>query len=104
SLNAEQRQTALITNVAPRDIITGADRKAKALEPMGIAGSSLTQPQQELLSRLLREYVFRCRQEITEPVSKAIEQVDSIHFAWAGGLDPGQGHYYRVQGPTFLME
>jgi hypothetical protein len=104
SLNSDQRQIALITNVAPRDIITGADRKAKALEPMGIAGSSLTQRQRELLARLLREYVFRCRPEITEPVSKAIEDVDNIHFAWAGGLEPGQGHYYRIQGPTFLME
>jgi hypothetical protein len=27
-----------------------------------------------------------------------------VHFAWAGGLEPGQGHYYRIQGPTFLLE
>ena len=104
SLNSQQRQIALITNVAPHDIITGADRKAKALVPMGIAGSSLSQPQRELLSCLLCEYVFRCRAEITEPVSRAIEQVDNIHFVWAGGLEPGQGHYYRIQGLTFLME
>ena len=26
-----------------------------------------------------------------------------MHFAWAGGLEPGQGHYYRILGPTFLM-
>ena len=27
-----------------------------------------------------------------------------IYFAWAGGVEPGEGHYYRIQGPTFLME
>ena len=29
---------------------------------------------------------------------------EKIGFVWAGGLEPGQGHYYRVQGPTFLLE
>ena len=37
---------------------------------------------------------------------KAIQDAseEKLHFAWAGGLEPGQGHYYRIQGPTFLME
>ena len=30
--------------------------------------------------------------------------VDQIKFAWMGGTDKGQGHYYRIQGPTFLTE
>mgnify|MGYP003581174027 CR=1 FL=1 len=29
---------------------------------------------------------------------------DKIHFTWAGGLRRGEGHYYRIQGPTFLIE
>ena len=29
---------------------------------------------------------------------------DSVRFAWLGGLEKGEGHYYRVQGPTFLLE
>ena len=37
-----------------------------------------------------------------EAVRKA--GMDKIVFAWAGGPDRGQGHYYRVQGPTFLVE
>jgi len=104
SLSAEQRQIALITNVAPRDIITGADRKAKPLEPLGIAGSHLTEPQRGILTALLREYIFRCRPEIAEPNLNAIQNLGKIHFAWAGGIEPGEGHYYLVQGPTFLLE
>jgi hypothetical protein len=30
--------------------------------------------------------------------------IDKIHFAWLGGPDRGQPHYYRVQGPSFLIE
>ncbi len=29
---------------------------------------------------------------------------DNIYFAWAGGEEPGQGHYYRIQSPSFLVE
>jgi hypothetical protein len=30
--------------------------------------------------------------------------MDSIRFGWAGASQPGQPHYYRVQGKTFLIE
>ena len=30
--------------------------------------------------------------------------LEKIAFAWAGPVEPGQKHYYRVQGPTFLIE
>jgi hypothetical protein len=30
--------------------------------------------------------------------------VDRLVFAWMGGLSKGQGHYYRVHGPSFLIE
>jgi hypothetical protein len=105
-MNPEQSKVAIITTDAPRDIITGADRKTKVLEPLGIAVADLTKSQQELLLNLLKEYVFRYRSEIAEADLKAIQQagLEKIHFAWAGGLEPGQGHYYRIQGPTFLME
>ena len=32
------------------------------------------------------------------------EEMADLHFAWAGGLTPGSGHYYRVQGPDLLVE
>src|SRR5262249_15217333 len=91
---------------APRDIITGNSRKAKALEPVGIAASALTPPQKEMLMKLIKQYVFRYRNEMAEQDLKKITQAgeDKIQFAWAGAIEPGSGHYYRVQGPTFLME
>jgi len=106
SLSAEQRKVAIVNTDAPRDIITGNDRKAHLLEPVGIAADKLTKPQQDLLVNLLKEYVFRYRAEIAEADMKAIQQAgwEKIHFAWAGGLATGEGHYFRIQGPSFLME
>ena len=106
SLDAEQGKIAIIATNAPRDIITSNARKAKSLEPLGISAAKLLPPQKELLMKLLQEYVLRYRNEIAELELKKIRAAgdEKIHFAWAGGLAPGQGHYYRIQGPTFLME
>jgi len=106
SLDAEQQKVAIVATNAPRDIITSNNRKAKALEPQGIAAAKLKPQQKETLMKLLREYVFRYRNEIAEADLKRINDsgAEKIYFAWAGGLEPGQGHYYRIQGPSFLME
>ena len=107
SLDAQQRAVAIVTTNAPRDIITANSRKAKSLEPLGISSSKLTPPQNELLLKLFREFVFRYRNELAEPALQKIQAAansSGIYFAWAGALEPGQGHYYRIQGPTFLIE
>jgi len=106
SLNDEQKKAALYTNTAPREIITGNDRKARALSPMGISAAKLNAAQTGLVWQLIREYVYRYRPEIADHDLKKIEQAGTknLYFAWAGSTEPKQGHYYRVQGPTFLME
>ena len=30
--------------------------------------------------------------------------MDKIRFGWAGETEAGEPHYYRIQGPTFLIE
>ena len=56
--------------------------------------------------KLIREYVERVRPELAKEDLRKIEAagVDKVQFAWAGGLEKGVRHYYRVQGPTFLLE
>ena len=106
SLSDEQKKVALIQTTAPKEIFTEAKRKVQPLENSGISGSKLTSEQSELLVKLIREYVFRIRPDLAKEDLKKIEKagVDKIYFAWAGGVERGEGHYYRVQGPTFLLE
>jgi hypothetical protein len=106
SLNAEQQQTAIFDKVAPKDIITLADRKAKSLEPVGIGYGKLGQKQQTQLKAVVEEYVNRIRTDLAKTDFAKIEKAgwDKVSFAWAGPTEPGKGHYYRVQGPTFLLE
>jgi hypothetical protein len=76
------------------------------LSPAGLAAAKMTAAQRESLMTLVREYVRRARPELADADLAKIEKggVEKIHFAWAGSLEKGEGHYYRVQGPTFLLE
>lgn len=105
-LDDEQRKTAIISADAPKEIITKNDRRAKPLTPDGLAFAQMNREQGEALLKLIKEYIYRYREEIADDDWKKIKAagLDKIFFAWAGGTEKGQPHYYRVQGPTFLLE
>ncbi|MEQ2007547.1 MAG: DUF3500 domain-containing protein [Limisphaerales bacterium] len=106
SLSADQRKTAIFAEKAPADIITGAKVKADRLTPEGIAYAKLNAAQKDLLKRVVAEYANRVRSDVAKTDLAKIDKAgwDKVAFAWAGGLERGDGHYYRVQGPTFLLE
>ena len=106
SLNAEQRTVAVVDEKAPADIITKADRKARRLEPLGLAASEMNKKQFTQLWTLIEEYLRNYRPDLAEEGLKHLEGLDlkMIHFAWAGSLESGKGHYYRIQAPDFLIE
>jgi hypothetical protein len=106
SLSDKQRAQAIFAEKAPRDILTSANRKAERLDPKGVSHGSLNKEQRSLLVKLVSEYVKRNRRELAGADLAKIKGAgwDKVTFAWAGGFEMGQGHYYRVQGPTFIME
>jgi hypothetical protein len=109
SLSDEQKQIALLDVQAPRDVITGQNRRVDqaAFTPaQGIPLDKLNGDQQEILQQLIRSYASKYRREIVDQIDgrKKIYGDNEIHFAWAGGVDKGDGHYYRIQTPTFLFE
>ncbi|MBM3847307.1 MAG: DUF3500 domain-containing protein [Verrucomicrobia bacterium] len=106
SMSAEQQKLAVISNTAPKDIITAADRKVKPLEEAGISWSKLNRTQRGLLRTLVEEYARRVRPELADADLAKIEKQgwNKLRFAWAGGFKKFEGHYYRIQGPTFLIE
>jgi hypothetical protein len=106
ALSEEQRKTAIFTDKAPADILTLNERKAHALEPVGVVYKDLPEDQQLLLRDLIREYASRLRPELANAdIGRIIRAgVETIRFGWAGSTEVGKPHYYRVQGPTFLIE
>lgn len=106
SLSPEQRRQAVIADQAPRDIITGADRVARLQAFEGLAASEMTAEQREGLFRLVAEYVGNMEPEAAREWMTRVREMPSeeIYFAWAGSSELGEGHYYRVHAPTFLIE
>ena len=106
SLDEGQRKKAVVQEEAPKDILSLAARKAKPLQPAGILMPDLNSEQKELLNSIVVLYAERLRPELAgNDLGKILKAgVDKIGFAWAGGLERGMPHYYRIQGPTFLIE
>ena len=106
SLSLEQANKAVIADKAPRDMLTSALPKVEALEKTGIAYGELNKNQQTQLNKLIEEYINRHRAVVAKEDWSKIEKggLDKIRFSWAGSTKPFEPHYYRVQGPTFLLE
>ncbi|HCV27968.1 MAG TPA: DUF3500 domain-containing protein [Dehalococcoidia bacterium] len=106
SLSDDQRKIALQNPVAPPDIISDSNARVMPGDPIGINLSALDDPQRDGFVELIHVYVDRMTDEIAANQWKRIEGdgLDTIKFAWKGGPDVGDGHYYAVQGPRFLIE
>jgi Protein of unknown function (DUF3500) len=93
------------TDRAPADILTAADRKARQLDPVGVPAHEFTGAQREDLMKLITEYADRHRPELQKnQLAEITRDFDHLRFGWAGGTEPGQAYYYRIQGADFLVE
>ena len=106
SLDASQREKAIFKKEAPGDIITMANVKIDPLAPEGIPMSALNANQRALLTKLIDVYTGYMAADIAADRVARLKKAgeDKIVFAWAGPMERGKKHYYRVQGPTFLIE
>lgn len=91
----------------------GLRTKAEDLEavrmtaaPKGVSGGDLNSAQRQLLRRIISVYVERLPDELAQVEIAAYteEALNKLSFLWAGGIDRGVPHYYRVQGPRLLIE
>jgi Protein of unknown function (DUF3500) len=106
SLDAAQQAKAVISTTAPNDIVTRNNLDIKPLEPTGISVTGLQPKQRETLMRIIDAYTSVMAADLAADRMAALKKagLDNITFAWAGEFERGKKHYYRVQGPTFLIE
>lgn len=108
SLNAGQKTKAIISATAFPEIITGASRKAEINSQEGILFSELESVQQQLFTALIGVYMQRYKEPYVSKMMNAIAAAgkDNLRFAWAGAQQhgPGNPHYYRIHGPTIIIE
>lgn len=107
SLDATQ-QAAAVTAEPPKEIRAAGEPQPSQEPATGIAWRQLTSDQQGMLRRLVEAYCGWMTAEVAAERIRLIETTpggwDDVRFAWAGALEPGIGHAYRVEGPTFLID
>jgi hypothetical protein len=105
-LPAERRRTATIRETAFSEILTGNDPKVQKLELEGLAAADMSAEEKAQLRRLIELYLGRMTEASARNARLRLDRAgfEKVRFAWAGGIEPGQPHYYRVHGPTLLIE
>lgn len=106
TLLAAGKTEVIFSEKAPGEILSFEHRKATVLDPVGVLFSELTGTQQSAMLTLISEYTGRYRSEISATDMDKIKAagIEKIRFGWAGSTKIGEAYYYRIQGPTFLME
>jgi len=106
SLDDTQRASAIIDRNAPNDILTSNSRQAAIQADLGLAYARLLPRQQVMLLDLIETHA---RATVPSVAAERLAKLraaglEGIKFAWMGSTERSQGHYYRIQGSTFLIE
>ena len=106
SLSEKQRKQAIVSDKAPRDIYSSDDPRVYPISNYGIAASELNSRQKDGLAAIIDVYLSNMPPPVAKERSEKLmgAGMDHITFTWAGSPDVGEAHYYRIQGPTFLIE
>ena len=105
-LDDDQRRQAVASTTAPADLLTRQDPAVRGFPSRGLARGGMDRRQGDLLEALVRQYLDRSPAAVADPAWTAIGDAGwaGVRFTWSGGLLRGEGHYYAVTGPTFVLE
>ncbi len=106
ALDEQQQKVAIVNPTAYEEILTAASRKAALQgQPSGLTASKMNAKQFDALMALMEEYARNLPDELAEGRMAQINKAGrNTYFAWSGGINRGDPHYYRVQTAYFLIE
>jgi len=106
SLNPAQRGTAVYEPQTYGEIVTGNSEKVDPMKPVGVAATQMDDKQRVQLLKLVEVYARNFEPGLASARLARVREggIEKIHFGWAGSTERGKPHYYRVQGPLFLVE
>jgi len=106
ALTPEQKRQVIFDARAYDEIVTGNAATVLPLPPAGLAAPQMTPAQRAQLEKLIEVYARTFEPALADARMARVRDggIDSVHFGWAGSIAPGGQHYYRIQGPLFLIE
>ncbi|TDB57367.1 DUF3500 domain-containing protein [Arundinibacter roseus] len=111
SFTEDQKKKIVLGAKSPYEIFSLNKRQVEGMDKLeGLAMKDMTPPQQELFKQLLTLYLNRYHITLKNQQMAQLEKagLGNLHFAWIGNttlkMGKNEGHYYRIQGPTLLIE
>ncbi len=106
SLQDNHAEKSVILPEAPEEVFTVPDASLELGSPKGVSGKEMTPSQQFLFQQVVEQVVRTLRGDLADDVRVAIsgDALREVSFAWAGSFERGKGHYYRIHGPSFIIE
>jgi Protein of unknown function (DUF3500) len=106
SLDEPQRREAVFEARTFGEIVTSNADKVDPLKPVGVAAAKLSESQRAQLMKLIETYAANFEPALAAARMARVRDggVENIRFGWAGATERGRPHYYRIQGPRFLIE
>ena len=106
ALDESQRKVALFSGRAPGDVLNGPQKEAEPLEPVGLYAKNMSAEQKKSLRDLVESCLQKTHSEISQPMLSGIQgdRLDGVAFGWAGSMEVGQPHYFRIQSTRFVIE
>jgi hypothetical protein len=104
ALTPEQQKQAILAPTV-MNLVLGPGTDGKMIAPEGVRAAAFTPAQRTMLLGLVREWVDILGSEAATAKMKEVEAgLAETYFAWAGPTTNGQGAYFRIHGPTVLIE
>lgn len=104
ALDASQRSQAVL-NYRVTDLVLGPGQDGRLIQPEGIRASALSAAQQAMLLDIAREWAGIMADAFAEPrMAEISANLRDTYFAWSGATTPGSVAYFRIQGPTVVIE
>jgi hypothetical protein len=104
ALDEKQRGQAIL-NYRVADLVLPPGQDGKTIQPEGIRASALSAAQQTMLWDIVREWSGIMADGFAEPrMAELKSHLNDTYFAWSGPTTSGSVIYYRIQGPTLVIE
>ena len=104
ALDTAERDQAILKSPVS-DLVLGPGQDGKVIQPEGVRASALSSAQQTMLIELVREWTGIVHDSFAEPRMAEIRaNLPQTYFAWSGPTTNGSVAYFRIQGPTVVIE
>lgn len=105
-LTPAQQRTVVFEARTYGEIVTGNAPEVTSPAPVGLPAGEMSDAQRAQLVKLVEVYARSFEPGLAEARLARVREggIAQVRFGWAGSTERGKPHYYRVQGPRFLIE